>query len=247
MVDVWFLGTAGAGGVPGRAKSSILVDTGEERVLLDCGPGSVERLLEIGYSVCDVDYIFISHRHLDHWTGLFDLATRYTVEGCSKPPTIIVGDMVRGDVEEMLLSLPRKLRGEARVAAVHPSGWMGLEHSRLRVFEASHTVPTYGAIVEAGGVKIVYTADTRPTQLLEELAGEADLFIVEATMPTGGEEAAERSGHHTVGQAAAYRNHLREGGLLVLTHLTIESLRHLARRGAPRGVIVASDGLMVSV
>jgi ribonuclease Z len=63
MVMVWFLGTAGAGGIPGRAKNCILVDTGEERILLDAGPGCAERLGEVGYSVCKLDYIFISHSH----------------------------------------------------------------------------------------------------------------------------------------------------------------------------------------
>jgi len=247
MVVVWLLGTAGAGGVPGRAKNCILVDTGEERVLLDIGPGCAERLAEIGVSVCSIDYIFISHSHVDHWAGLFDLAVRYTVEGCIQPPTVVAGDAAREEVARILSLMPGRLRTEARLAAIHPSSWLGMEHGRLRVFEASHTVPTYGAIVEAAGVQVVYSSDSRPTKTLEELAGKADLLIVEATMPTGEEEAAEKAGHHTVAQAAAYRRLMRPDSKLVLTHLTRESLAQIARRGTPKGVIVASDSLLISV
>jgi ribonuclease Z len=247
MVLVWFLGTAGAGGVPGRAKNCILVDTGEERILLDAGPGCAERLKEIGYSVCRLNYIFISHSHVDHWAGLFDIAVRYSVEGCTQPPTVVAGSGAREDVARIVSIMPGRFREEASVRAVHPGGWLGMEHGRLGVLEARHTVPAYGAIVEAANVRIVYSADTSPTRELEEAARNANLLIVEATMPPGMEEEAARTGHHTVSQALEYRRVMRPGSLLVLTHLTRESLSYIAERGIPRGALVASDGLLVSL
>jgi ribonuclease Z len=247
LVFIAFLGTAGAGGIPGRAKSSILLDTGEERLLLDCGPGCAERLAELGYSPCSIDFIFVSHIHLDHWAGLFDLATRYSAEGCTKPPRVLAGPLVVEDVRWIVSRMPGRFREDVRVAAIPEEGWLGLEHARVRVFPTSHTVPCYGAVVEAAGVKVVYTADTRPASTLEGLAGEADVFIVEASMPGGMEQTAEATGHHTVPQASRYRGRLKPGGILVLTHLTRESLAYIASHGVPRGVIVASDLLVLSV
>ena len=243
---VWFLGTAGAGGIPGRAKSGILVDTGDARLLLDVGPGCVERLYELGYSVCDIDYIYISHLHMDHWSGLFDYAVRYSVEGCGKPPVLLAGEKVRDGMHRVVEVLPGRLRGEIAVRSIPASGGLDLDGLVLRVYEAVHTVPAYIVEVVVDGSTLVYSGDTSPTDDLRKLALQADLLVVEATMPRGMEAKARETGHHTVGDAVAYRGTMRSEALLVLTHFTMESLKDIKRHGLPHRIIVASDGLSLN-
>ncbi|ABM80095.1 MBL fold metallo-hydrolase [Hyperthermus butylicus] len=244
---IWFIGTAGAGGVPGRAKNCILVDTGDARLLLDVGPGCVERLYELGYSACDVDYIYISHLHMDHWSGLFDYAVRYSVEGCSQPPTLLAGEKVRDQLSSVIETLPGRLRGEVGARSIPASGGLELDGMLIRVYEAVHTLPAYTVEVIVDGSTLVYSGDTGPTGKLRELASRTDLLVVEASMPRGMEVKARETGHHTVDEAAAYRDQMRSEALLVLTHLTRESLEDIRRHGLPRRVIAASDGLVLSI
>lgn len=49
-----------------RASSGYLIETGEEKILFDCGGGVVSRLIEAGHSPADIDTLFFSHLHSDH-------------------------------------------------------------------------------------------------------------------------------------------------------------------------------------
>ena len=51
---------------------SILLDTGEHRVLLDTGASDLflRNARELGINLADVDYVFLSHGHSDHAGGL---------------------------------------------------------------------------------------------------------------------------------------------------------------------------------
>jgi ribonuclease Z len=49
-----------------RAGSAYLVDLGGERLLFDCGPGALYRLLQAGGFPGEVSHLFLTHLHYDH-------------------------------------------------------------------------------------------------------------------------------------------------------------------------------------
>jgi len=49
-----------------RAGSSYLVEFGEQKLLIDCGPGSVRRLLQRGVDLRSIGHLFLTHLHYDH-------------------------------------------------------------------------------------------------------------------------------------------------------------------------------------
>ncbi len=69
------------------------------------------------------------------------------------------------------------------------------------------------------GRKIVYSGDTAPSGIIQELAKDADILIHEATADTSLEQKANEFGHSTARQAAEIA---REAGvkLLILTHIS---------------------------
>jgi len=69
-LSLFFAGTAGSVPTPKRGLPALLLRAGGERILLDCGEGTQHQLLRSTIGLPDVDAIFITHLHLDHWLGL---------------------------------------------------------------------------------------------------------------------------------------------------------------------------------
>jgi ribonuclease Z len=68
-LSLFFAGTAGSVPTPKRGLPALLLRAGGERILLDCGEGTQHQLLR-SVGLPDIDAIFITHLHLDHWLGL---------------------------------------------------------------------------------------------------------------------------------------------------------------------------------
>lgn len=66
MSRLLLLGTGTPAPLSHRAGSSYLLQTGDESLLIDCGPGSVRRLLEAGITTTSIDHLLLTHLHYDH-------------------------------------------------------------------------------------------------------------------------------------------------------------------------------------
>ncbi len=238
MVRITFLGTSGAGGVPGRAQNCTLLETSDNTILLDAGPGCGARLRERGLSACDIDAVYVSHLHLDHWSGIFDLAVQAIEEHC-RFPTIVVPDEVLDNAARVLTeSLPRSIVDKARITRLSESPLS----DKARLVKSQHAVPCYGVIISDKDVVVYYSSDTALNKNLVSVIKEADIAIVEATLPSGLEDVAIQTGHMTISQAISLKDHMRPGSLLVLTHFSEASMKELTRlKKAPRGVVVPYD------
>lgn len=256
---VTVLGSGGAGAPPGRAENCILVDPGDGRgyLLLDAGPGCGQRLLEHGLDPCRVEAVYISHVHLDHWSGLMDIAVYRAARGCGAPRLLAAGGVAEELPRVAYPSLPRSFVSAARLERLEEAPPVaGL---RLEPVPGRHAVESYGVIVspeEGGGPGLYYSADTTFSDRVAEAASRARLVIVEAAMPSGAEEEARRIGHMTPRLALGLLDAMRSGSALVLTHLTaasVETAYTEAGAAAPRArekkiaLIVASDGLGLTV
>ncbi|HEX6023735.1 MAG TPA: ribonuclease Z [Solirubrobacter sp.] len=90
-LSLFFAGTAGSVPTPKRGLPAILLRAGGERILLDCGEGTQHQLLR-SIGLPDIDAVFITHLHLDHWLGLpgmiktFDMRDRERALEVYGPP-----------------------------------------------------------------------------------------------------------------------------------------------------------------
>ncbi|MET1100962.1 MAG: MBL fold metallo-hydrolase [Pyrodictiaceae archaeon] len=246
---VVFLGTGGAGAPPGRAHNCLLVETEDTRIILDVGEGCSQRLMELGYSLCDIDYVYISHLHFDHYSGLADLAVRGVIEGCRRAKLALHKSLVEEAAEKITLLLPRSLRSEVSFYGLDDQAELARSLT-IRLSPTCHTVPTYSIALAAGGSRLFYTADTRPCKpLYDAIASwKPDLLIHEATLPDGLEEMCESAGHSTVNHAVRAKDLLGDDAMLALVHLSVESEAQLRRaRRLPRGVFAPYDKSMLSI
>ena len=87
MIEITFLGTVS--GIPSKNRNhpAIILEyfgEGKDTLLFDCGEGTQKQLMLAGISFMDINKIFISHWHADHFAGLIPLIQTMNLEKRTK-------------------------------------------------------------------------------------------------------------------------------------------------------------------
>jgi len=86
-LSIFFAGTAGSVPSARRGLPALLVRRGGERLLFDCGEGTQRQLLR-SVGLADMDAVFITHFHADHWLGLPGMLKSFALRDRSEPLTV---------------------------------------------------------------------------------------------------------------------------------------------------------------
>jgi ribonuclease Z len=158
-LSVFFAGTAGSVPTARRGLPAVLVRRGGDRLLFDCGEGTQRQLIRT-VGLPDVECVFLTHLHADHWLGLpgmlksFELRDRDAHLDVYGP---------RG-TQEMLDSMRRvvgRLRYPMTLTELRGGDEVRRDGCTVTALEVRHRGPALGyAIVE----------DERPGRLDPELA-----------------------------------------------------------------------------
>ena len=225
-VKLKVIGSSPAWPNPGGAHSGYLLESGNDRLLLDCGPGVLARLREED-EWPRVDAIAITHFHLDHWGDLVPWVwgSMYHATNGKAPmrPALWVYEGGRAHLEQLgsRLGFPDMFERQfdlVEYRAEEPFEAAGFEVTALRL--PHYTLETYGFRVSRAGVIVAYSGDSGPSARLAELARDADLFVCEATLLRGEDDGLPR-GHLSLDEAlAAHR--ASNARRLLLTHRPAE-------------------------
>jgi ribonuclease BN (tRNA processing enzyme) len=238
-VRLTVIGSSPAHPNPGGAHSGYLLESdGCGRLLLDCGPGVLARLL--AGDLLPIDAIAVTHFHLDHWGDLVPWAWMrlYGSAGTDPPPAVWVPP---AGIEGLHV-----FASHWGTAGMFEGAFNVEEYSPGTPFEAAgfdieaHPVehygfPSFGLRVKApDGCVLGYSGDSAPCDGLTAIATGADLFLCEATLAAAGDDADPR-GHLSADEAASVAD-----GPLLLTHRPITLT-------VPAGSERARDGQVVDV
>lgn len=83
------LGSGSIVPTPNRNHAAIWIRHGQDIMLWDCGEGTQLQLQKAGLSFMNIDKIFITHWHADHFAGLIGLLETLDLEGRKKKLQII--------------------------------------------------------------------------------------------------------------------------------------------------------------
>jgi ribonuclease Z len=146
-LSVLFLGTAGSVPTVQRAPASVLVRRGGDRVLIDCGEGTQRQLLR-SVGLPDVEQIFLTHYHADHFLGLPGMLKTFTLRGREVPLTIYGPPGLRSLMSD-LRRVYGRLSYEVRLQELGPSDAAEMEGWRIGAFGVVHRLEALGyALVE---------------------------------------------------------------------------------------------------
>lgn len=147
-LDVVFLGTSGSMPTAKRALSATLVRRGGDRLLFDCAEGTQRQLLRSDIGLVELEEIFFTHFHADHYLGLPGMLKTYSLRGRELPLRVYGPNGLRE-----LLSGLRRIVGRLSYAVDPTELEAGavLERAGYRIdtFPVEHGVSAIGyAIVE---------------------------------------------------------------------------------------------------
>jgi len=142
-LDVVFLGTSGSTPTPQRALAATLVRRGGERLLFDCAEGTQRQLLRCDVGLIELEEIFLTHFHADHYLGLPGLLKTYSLRGRELPLTMYGPRGLR----ELLTTLRRifgRLTYPVETVELEPGARLDRKGYRLETFAVEHGVAAVG-------------------------------------------------------------------------------------------------------
>ncbi len=243
--------TVGTGSVAPSARRVApchWVGRGDLRILLDCGPGALHRLAELGLPWQQVTHVVVTHFHPDHFSDLPMLvfALRHAAEPPRQEPLVILGPV--GTVR--LVKALAQGFGAWLLDPGFPIGILDVRDGEpfplnadvsLETCHVPHTPESVAVSVTAPEGRLVYTGDTGPSDELARWAAGCDLLLAECSLP----EAQAIDIHLTPERAGELA---RQSGTahLVLTHFYPPVEKADPAKGARTrfagAVAVASDG-----
>lgn len=254
-MKISFLGTSSARVDSTRDNTSILIDIGNQLILVDCSGNPIGKILKLGYRLDHLQLILITHLHIDHCYGLPALLFHLFLEGRSRSIHLAAP-------AEEFSSLERQLEAyevypSVRSYSVSPiqipltEGFILFDSSEVSVqaFPVDHSRASraYKIIEKPTGYNVVISGDTRPSPGLSRFANKTNLLIHESTYLDDQRDRAHEYGHSTAldaGRAA----HESQAHRLALVHLDLDgrysAASHLAEaKSIFNGLVFAPNDL----
>jgi ribonuclease Z len=141
-LSVVFLGTGGSVPSARRATACVLLRAGGARILVDCGEGAQRQMIN-STGLVQVDDIYITHFHADHYLGLPGLLKTYDLME-RQAPLRIVGPAGLHDLFDALRRIFGRLRYKVELVELEPGE--GVEHGGFDIhgFGVEHRMKALG-------------------------------------------------------------------------------------------------------
>jgi ribonuclease Z len=190
-MEIIFMGTACAAGSVSRDNTYFLLRHEQSGWLIDVGGNPLGKLKMASIPLDEIEGVVLTHFHVDHIYGLPSLLWGMWIAGRKKPLTLCCAGV---DEEQLRAILSAYQVYEWPVAfdiRIQTFDWTkettlidGAEFT-LSTFPSLHARPTVGIRVVQQGKVLVYSADTRLNEWIQN-QDRIDLLIHEATNADSG-------------------------------------------------------------
>jgi ribonuclease Z len=147
-LDVVFLGTAGSSPTAARGLPATLVRRGGERLLFDCGEGTQRQLLRSEIGLVDVDALFLTHGHADHFLGIPGMLKTFELRGREAPLSVYAPPWLT-PLFKLLDGIVGRTSFAVRYQEIEPNEELRRDGYSIAPFKVLHRAPAVGyALVE---------------------------------------------------------------------------------------------------
>ena len=232
-----------------RNAPGYYLEAGDTGILVDCGSGTLLQLERAGRSYRDIDAVFITHTHPDHFADLMPLihALRAT-PGFKRTKTLfIVGPALFIEYYDRAVATVLGRPREFSIQVTGISGRMDFGPFSVRTTKTVHSEDSIAYRFEHGGRAMVFTGDADYDEGIVDLSRGADLLIADCSFP----DANKARGHLSARECGLVA---REAGVkrLLLSHIypadtpDIDRVRE-SREEFGGEVVLAGDLMEISV
>jgi ribonuclease BN (tRNA processing enzyme) len=247
MAELIILGSGT--GIPSlrRGSPGLVLISDNSKVLVDSGPGTLRRMLEVGITYRDIDLLLYTHIHPDHISELVPIlvACRYTDLPRQKDLIALGSPGFKDHFEGIKKLYWPWIEPPSYHLAIKETSQKPFLFKELKIYSKSmaHMPESVGFRIEfKDGRSIAISGDTDYCRNVIDLAFEVDLLVLECSFPDG----KKCEGHLTPSLAGriAFESHCKR---LLLTHLypICDQFDILKQCGqAYKGEIILGEDLM---
>lgn len=225
----------------GPSPTSMLLETGARRIVIDCGLGVTRGLVDAGVPLKDLDLVLVTHLHSDHVLELGPLLHTAWTAGLKSPVRVFgpegTGALWNAFVVSLAYDIDLRIADEGRpdlrnlvVLTEYSEGTLlaedGITVTALRVDHPPVT-DCFALKVESADTSIVFSSDTAYFPPLAEFARGADILVHEAMLANGVDRLVARTGN-----AARLKAHL------VASHTYAEDAGRIAREAGAGHLVI---------
>ncbi len=146
-LSVVFLGTGGSVPTAQRATACVLVCPGGDRLLFDCGEGA-QRQMQRSTGLVQLDEIYVTHFHADHYLGIPGLLKTYDLQGRERLLRVI-GPPGLVELFKVLRRIVGRLSYEVELVELDVGEGIRHDGYEVRAFAVDHRVRAQGyALIE---------------------------------------------------------------------------------------------------
>jgi ribonuclease Z len=137
-----FLGTGASVPTARRATACQLLMRGGDRLMFDCGEGS-QRQMHRSLGLVQLDEIYITHLHLDHYLGIPGLLKTYDLQS-REAPLAIFGPPGTKDLFAVLRRVIGKTRYPVQIGELAPGEPVPHDGYDVQAFPVEHRMAAFG-------------------------------------------------------------------------------------------------------
>jgi ribonuclease Z len=146
-LSLFFAGTAGSVPTARRGLPALLLRRGGDRLLFDCGEGTQRQLLRT-VGLPDMQAVFLTHHHADHWLGLPGMLKSFELRDREAPLTVY-GPPGTSDLMHAMRIVYGRLRYPFAVVDLEAGDAVTRDGYEIAPFNVRHRGHAFGyAIVE---------------------------------------------------------------------------------------------------
>jgi ribonuclease Z len=148
-LDLVFLGTSASMPTAQRAPAAFLIRRGGERLLFDCAEGTQRQLQRSTVGLPDLETVFLTHFHADHYLGLPGMLKTFALRGRDEAGLTIYGPRGLRDLFSRLKPFLGRLPYPLTAVELAPGDLVERGEYAVEAFAVDHGVAALGyALVE---------------------------------------------------------------------------------------------------